>query len=97
MLVYSYAEKKELGAEDGLCSECNEAHIRQWHLSHRDQSVRWARELVNSANFLVLNTETTALDGELIKIAMLRTLLTGVAERKVIVYNASFDRGILER
>ena len=139
--MYSYAEKKDFGAEDGLCTGCNEADIRQWHLGHRDQSIRWARELVDGANFLVLDSETTALDGELVEIAVLRpdgttaldtllkpsgpmgateihgiteemvagaptfaviepvlrTLLTGIAGRRVVVYNASFDRGILER
>ncbi len=139
-LIYSYHEKK-LGAEDGVCPDCCEAKVREWHLSHRDAAIVWARETVARANYLVLDTETTALDGELVEIAVLRpdgttaldtlikpsgemgatdihsitaamaagapafasiapvlkTLLTGVAGRTVIVYNAPFDRSILER
>lgn len=61
ILELTRAAYEQGGWDDALCHIC---HARQ-------DAQRWARETMNAGGFVVLDTETTDLDGEIIEIAVI--------------------------
>ena len=55
----------------GQCGPCAEAEEAALRTEHRAEAVEWARKVLADPHAVVLDTETTDLDGEVIEIAVL--------------------------
>jgi len=58
-------------ARFGQCGPCTEAEEAALRAEDRAQAIAWARETLADPHAVVLDTETTDLDGEVIEIAVL--------------------------
>lgn len=52
----------------GLCPYCREDQERE---SDRNEAIEWARQILQRSDVLILDTETTDLDGEVIELAII--------------------------
>lgn len=52
----------------GLCPACRERAERE---SDRNETIEWARQILQRSDVLILDTETTDLDGEIIELAII--------------------------
>lgn len=60
--------RKKQYVRDGLCPHCRE---QVEHENARQEAVEWARRMLAQEGALILDTETTDLDGEVIELAIL--------------------------
>lgn len=54
--------------QGGLCPPCRERANRE---SDRNEAIEWARQILQRSDVLILDTETTDLDGEIIELAII--------------------------
>lgn len=65
----------------GLCPYCRELQTRE---SDRNEAIEWARQILQRSDVLILDTETTGLDGEIIE-------LTIINLQDEVIYNQRFN------
>jgi hypothetical protein len=63
-------------------------------LGSREDAVRWARSLLRQGDFVVLDSETTGLGNPIDFVEVYPDLLDALWAKRVIVYNASYDRRV---
>ena len=57
---------------NGHCPSCREAiHEAVWREGAREDAAAWALSLIDAGDFIIMDTETTDLDGEVIELAII--------------------------
>lgn len=67
------ASKTALDPELGICDSCYAVREGNIHVGARDEAIRVARKLMAWPGLLILDTETTGLEGEIVEIGVIRT------------------------
>lgn len=73
--------RNKMYVSNGLCPYCREADERQ---VDKDEASEWARGILERSDVLILDTETTDLDGEIIELSIIN--LQGE-----VIYNCRFN------